>query len=102
MNKPEIEITYRSWILIVPILMIVIGGVILVGLGGMGDEYASLALIGGIIAFIGVLTLGVLLVMVLGLNYSARMLSEKKQQIPPTFREKIENNEQKTEEKTND
>ena len=94
MNEPEITITYRGWTLLVPILMIAIGGILLVG---VGPENASLALLGGIIAFIGILTLGVLLVMVLGLNVSARMLKEKSQRTPPSFREKIESNERKNE-----
>ena len=99
MDEPEITITYRGWTLLVPILMIAIGGILLVG---VGPENASLALMGGIIAFIGILTLGVLLVMVLGLNVSARMLKEKSQQTPPSFREKIESNEQKNETKSVD
>ncbi|MHA1944614.1 MAG: hypothetical protein ACXAC6_11000 [Candidatus Hodarchaeales archaeon] len=85
-DKQDYKIVYRRWVLFVPILIIVFG-IILVVLDG--TSYTSIGLIGSLSIIIGILTLGVLLVGIFTVWFSARTLT-KTARSQTSFREKIE------------
>ncbi len=83
---PQLKITYRRWIILIPILMILMGMWIFYEFPRINP---SIALLGGLIAFIGVITLSILLFMLLSIELSARALV-KKIEPPVPFSEKFE------------
>lgn len=78
----DVKIVYRRSTILIPIVIFVLG-IILVGLGIFNP---LLGLFGGILVFIGVLTLGIVLVMVISLEASSRAL-RKQRPIPPPLSE---------------
>ena len=94
-GKQDYEIAYRRWVLFVPVLIIVFG-IILVLLDG--TSYTSIGLIGSLAIIIGILTLGVLLVGIFTVWFSARTLT-KTTRSQTSFREKVESVENTIKEK---
>ena len=92
-DKQKAEVEYRRWIIIVPILMILIGSTIFIVVGSYNK---AIGLIGGMVVFVGILTFGTLLSIMLGIEFGARMLA-KKAPSQSSFRENIEANEQSKE-----
>ncbi|MFX0206033.1 MAG: hypothetical protein ACFFDT_08595 [Candidatus Hodarchaeota archaeon] len=90
-KEQDIEVVYQRWVIIVPILMILIGWLVFQFVRSYNK---SIALLGGLIAFVGVLTFGVLLSVMLGIELGARVL-EKQASSQVSFREKIEADEKK-------
>jgi polyferredoxin len=93
-DKQKVEVIYRRWIIMVPILMILIGSFIFYFIGSYNK---AIGLIGGMVAFVGILTFGTLFSLMLGIELGARMLA-KKAPSQSSFREIIEASEQSKEE----
>ncbi len=89
-NTKKVTVEYRVWILLIPIIMIIIGTIIF---NVMGSQNSAIALLGGILILIGVLTFGILLITVIGLKFAARSLSVKSES-SISFREKMKSEEQ--------
>ncbi|MFX0013839.1 MAG: hypothetical protein ACFFB2_03665 [Promethearchaeota archaeon] len=88
-DSQNLEVLYRRWIILIPILMIIVGSAIM---AVVGPYNKSVALIGGIIVFIGILIFGTLISIIIGIEFGVRTLA-KKVQAPLSFREQIEANE---------
>lgn len=93
-DKQKVEVVYRRWIILVPILMILIGSTIFFVVGSYNK---AVGLIGGMLVFVGILTFGTLFSIMLGIEFGARTLA-KKAPSQSSFRENIEANEQSKEE----
>ena len=93
----NIKVIYRRWILFIPLFMLISGIFILYTLG---PKSPSIGVLGGILAFIGLLSLLILLFSIVSIELSVRMLLKNKQ--PRTsFSEKFEKGEKLVEDNDN-
>ncbi|MFX0205091.1 MAG: hypothetical protein ACFFDT_03830 [Candidatus Hodarchaeota archaeon] len=88
-DTQKIQVVYRRWTLLIPVIMIIIG-IILFLIAGLSNPVISV--LGSGLVLIGVLTFGALLASIVGLEFAARTLA-KKEHSARSFREKIEENE---------
>ena len=92
-ENPKLEITYRRWIIIIPIILMILGMWMFYAFPSINP---SIALLGGILAFIGVITFSLLIFLILALELSARALI-KKTEPPTSFSEQFEGTTQSNE-----
>ena len=84
-EKREIKIVYRRWTVLVPIILLVSGVIIMYGFWAINS---LLALFGGMLILMGVLSLGVLLTMIISLELSTRTM-KRQRPIPPALSEDL-------------
>ena len=94
-NQSEYKIVYRKWALGIPVIIIALGIILLLI---DGDSYTSIGLIGSLMVIIGLLTLGVLLVSIFAITFSARTIIKPKES-HTSFREKLQKAESPIQEK---
>ncbi len=82
----DVKVIYRRWILLIPFFILISGIFILYTLG---PESPSIGVLGGILAFIGLLSLLILLFSILAIELSVRMMLKNKQP-RVSFSEKFE------------
>ncbi len=85
-EKRKVKVVYRRWTILVPILLMAIGSVLLFV---FWTTNGLVALFGGMLLLIGVLTLGILLAMILSLEISTRALRAQRP-VPPPLSEDLE------------
>lgn len=85
-EKRKVKVVYRRWTILVPILLLAIGSVLLFV---FWTTNGLVALFGGMLLLIGVLTLGILLAMILSLEISTRALRAQRP-VPPPLSEDLE------------
>ena len=85
-EKRKVKVVYRRWTILVPILLMAIGAVLLFVFWATNG---LVALFGGMLLLIGVLTLGILLAMILSLELSTRALRAQRP-VPPPLSEDLE------------
>ncbi|MFX0049914.1 MAG: hypothetical protein ACFE8U_01350 [Candidatus Hermodarchaeota archaeon] len=88
-DTQNVKVIYRRWTLLIPVLIVIIGGFLLII---VGPYNSAIGMIGGLIVLIGVFTLAALFSVVLGLEFASRTLA-KNTRSQSSFREKIEANE---------
>lgn len=88
------KVVYRRWTLLIPVLMAIIGFSLMFLSGYYGS---AIGLVGGVIVFIAILTFGVLFTAMVGIEFAAQSMA-KKTQSRSSFRERIEEKEQLSEE----
>jgi len=86
----KIEIVYRRWVLLIPIIMI-ISGFFLVYFFWVLNPF--LGILGGALVLVGVMVFGILLVLVISFYVSVRSL-KKSRPIPPPLSEELDKAEQ--------
>ncbi|MFW9984241.1 MAG: hypothetical protein ACFFCB_05860 [Candidatus Odinarchaeota archaeon] len=82
----KIEIVYRRWVLLIPIIMI-ISGFLLVYFFWVLNPF--LGILGGALVLVGVMVFGILLVLVISFYVSVRSL-KKSRPIPPPLSEELD------------
>ncbi len=85
-EKRKVKVVYRRWTILVPILLLAIGSVLLFV---FWTTNGLVALFGGMLLLIGVLTLGILLAIILSLEISTRALRAQRP-VPPPLSEDLE------------
>jgi len=85
-KKREVKVVYRRWTVFIPFILIVVGSILMFGFWSIN---AILALAGGMVIFVGLLSLGILLVMVISLELSTRSLQHQRP-IPPPLSEELD------------
>ncbi|MHA2427227.1 MAG: hypothetical protein ACXADB_04280 [Candidatus Hermodarchaeia archaeon] len=83
-EERKVEIVYNRWVLIIPIIMIVIGGVLIFFFWSLNP---FLGLLGGALILVGIMVFGILLVLVIALHLSARSLKRERPTPPPLSEE---------------
>lgn len=73
-DQKEATLTYRRWTLVIPILFIIVGAILINFSWGFNP---ILGLLGGGLAFIGILTLGYLLVIIISFEVATRKLTRR-------------------------
>ena len=94
-EKRKVKVVYRRWTILVPILLMAIGAVLLFV---FWTTNGLVALFGGMLLLIGVLTLGILLAMILSLELSTRALRAQRP-VPPPLSEDLEEEDQENNQK---
>ena len=97
-EKREVKVVYRRWTILVPIILIVSGIVIMYGFWVINP---LLALFGGMLILMGVLSLGILLIMIISLEVSTRSM-KRQRPIPPALSEDLDHEDREKEEPTSD
>ncbi|MFX1509137.1 MAG: hypothetical protein ACFFBR_02420 [Promethearchaeota archaeon] len=92
-KKREVKVVYRRWTLIIPVFLMMLGSILMFAFWSIN---AVVSLFGGMLILIGVLSLGLLLVMVISLELSTRSL-QRKRPIPPPLSEDFEKAEREKE-----
>ncbi|MFW9934921.1 MAG: hypothetical protein ACFFDU_05385 [Candidatus Thorarchaeota archaeon] len=90
----KIKVVYRRWTILIPIFLI-ITGIALMYVFWIAEPL--FAFLGGMIAFIGVLTFGILIVAIISLELSSRTLKHQRP-TPPALSEELEEREANPEE----
>ena len=85
-EERKMEVVYNRWVLLIPIIMIVLGGMLVFFFWFLNP---ILGLLGGALILVGVMVLGVLLVIVIGFHFSIRSL-KRQRPIPPPLSEELE------------
>ncbi|MFX0170539.1 MAG: hypothetical protein ACFE9L_01335 [Candidatus Hodarchaeota archaeon] len=89
-DTQNVRVIYRRWTLLIPVLIIILGGFLLLI---VGPSNPTIGMIGGLIILVGVFALAALFSVILGLEFASRTLA-KKTYPQSSFREKIEANKQ--------
>ncbi len=89
-EERKIEIVYRRWVLLIPIIMIIIGFFLVYFFWVLNP---FLGIVGGAFILVGVMVLGILLVLVIGFYVSVRSL-KKSRPVPPPLSEELDTTEQ--------
>ena len=97
-EKREVKIVYRRWTILVPILLMVSGIVLMYGFWAINS---LLALFGGMLILMGVLSLGVLLIMIISLELSTRSM-KRQRPIPPALSEDFDREDREKEDPPSD
>ncbi|MFX1564417.1 MAG: hypothetical protein ACFFCH_00335 [Promethearchaeota archaeon] len=82
-KKREVKVVYRRWTLIIPVLLLILGSILMFVFWSINT---IISLFGGMLILIGLLSFGLLLVMVISLELSTRSLQHKRP-IPPPLSE---------------
>ena len=93
-ESKKVKVVYRRWPIFIPIFLIIIG-LALMYLFWIANQFLSF--LGGILAFIGVLTFGILIVAIVSLELSSRTLKHQRP-TPPALSEELEKREANSEE----
>jgi uncharacterized membrane protein len=94
-EKRDVKVVYRRWTILIPILLMVIGGILMFGFWAINT---LIALFGGMLLLMGLLAFGILLIMIISLEVSTRSLKHQRP-IPPALSEDLERADQEGEER---
>ncbi len=92
-KKREVKVVYRRWTILIPIVLIITGSIIMFG---FWTTNAIIGLFGGMVVLAGLLSLGILLVMIISLELSTRSL-QRQRPIPPPLSEDLDEAEKEKE-----
>ncbi len=97
-EKRKVKVVYRRWTILVPIILLISGTILMFSFWSINT---IIALFGGMLIFIGVLSLGLLLVMMISLEVSSRSL-QRQRPVPPPLSEDLKHaeNEKETDAQT--
>jgi flagellar basal body-associated protein FliL len=85
-EERKMEVVYNRWVLLIPIIMIAIGGMFIFFFWFLNP---FLGLFGGALILVGIMVLGVLLTLIIALHFSVRSL-KRQRPTPPPLSEELE------------